>query len=251
MAITESELREILDRDDGGGHAGTVTLAGVHRRARAIRRRRAAAAVAAAGLAGALAFGLTGGDTATGREWTGLMAQPPGALKIVKAPVGGLNVHERLEAMTYRRGGVREELTFTRTTPHIQVTLRCHGPADAAALWVDGHLVRAGACTPGGTVHLLWQGLRGEVGSRHTVTGIVLRTRDDTPVPRSIDAATAGRLIADQWPFDSEWSIRVERLAEPECRDRVRQLDPRTGEMVQLSCADDGGTPSKPALGSS
>ncbi|MGW3366721.1 hypothetical protein ACWDOR_27690, partial [Streptosporangium canum] len=41
MTITESELREILDRESGDGPHGGVTVADVDRRLRGIKRRRA------------------------------------------------------------------------------------------------------------------------------------------------------------------------------------------------------------------
>ncbi|MEV8632503.1 hypothetical protein AB0395_12675 [Streptosporangium sp. NPDC051023] len=80
MMITESDLREFLERDAGDGASGGVTVAQVDGRVRGIRRRRLRllGGAVAAGLAvtAMLTLPRSGGGGAPDDVWTGVMAQP-------------------------------------------------------------------------------------------------------------------------------------------------------------------------------
>ncbi|MBN6054424.1 hypothetical protein JYK22_20960, partial [Nonomuraea sp. RK-328] len=92
MAMTEDDLRELLDRDSGDGPCGGVAVAAVDRRVRRMRRRRAGAAgaVALTAFAVVAVAALPGALPLPGREpevWTGALARPTRTVTPSPGPV--------------------------------------------------------------------------------------------------------------------------------------------------------------------
>ncbi|MEU4405240.1 hypothetical protein AB0F88_11980 [Streptosporangium sp. NPDC023963] len=259
MTITESELREILNGDgdgdgDGGGDEGHnrgVTVAGVHRRVRAIRRRRrwTAGGVVVLGLVASLVSSPSARSAWMPEDvWTGVMARPEKTPQAVSGPVGGPVVHEKIASSRVNtEGGVREDLAFTMTSQQVRLVMRCEGTLYKAAFWVDGRLITAGPCGDGeGDIRFGLSGdFEGEPGSRHTLTGVVMKTGLTSPEGLT-GSADVDRLLREQrpFPYTEGWGFLVFRLEDPECLDDVRQVDPRTGEMVRMECGDEGAAPS-------
>ncbi|MEV4246561.1 hypothetical protein AB0J63_24445 [Streptosporangium canum] len=249
MTITESELREILDRESDDGPHGGVTVADVDRRFRRIKRRRAGllSGAAVAGLAVAAAFTLPAGDAADvpGDLWTGVMTQPTSRHSTVSTPVAGTVTREELVVKGFEGGGVRKEFTVATKAAPISVTVWCTGPLNRAALWIDGRLVEAGPCGEKGDRRytVTWEGPRDGRAARHTVAGAVLRA-DDPSGTTVTGTAGVERLLAEGRRFDVSWKVLVHRVGiPPECRNRVAEVDPRTGRVVRLRCAGKDTTP--------
>ncbi|GIH99699.1 hypothetical protein [Planobispora takensis] len=102
--ITESDLRELFDRESGDGPGRGVTVAEVDRRVRRIRRRRAglAAGAAAVGLAVAAVFVLPSGSAGVAPQevWSGVIAQP--SKRYGARPVFDVVMDKRFSAMGER-----------------------------------------------------------------------------------------------------------------------------------------------------
>ncbi|WP_440100928.1 hypothetical protein [Streptosporangium sp. H16] len=268
MTITESELREILngDGDGDGGEDQTrgVTVAGVYRRVRAIRRRRrwtAGGAVAVA-LTVAMALNTPAGGAADDPDvWTGVMARPSPTVPTTSQPLGGPYPGDEVASGDYRTGGKRERLRIGSGSKPLKVTVHCSGPLRRALVWIgDGPPQRhlCGTGPDGYTMEIYWDNVGGTVieGEDRLAGGRVVSA---AVLPGEVDRAgrTAGELVEgmeglfEGWeeqlagaePFPLKWSVTVREMIHPVCRDNVRQVDPRTEEMVRLTCQG-GTTPS-------
>ncbi|GAA3024961.1 hypothetical protein [Streptosporangium longisporum] len=252
MTITESELREILNGDEDEGRGGGVTVADVHRRVRAIRRRRwAAGGAVAAALAAAVALTTPGGGVADDLDvWTGVMARPSPTVPTMSRPPGDLYPGNVIAKGGYTIGGTREELRIGPGGKPLHVTLRCSGPMRRAVVWMgDGssQLHQCGTGPDGHTTNIYrrLEGVGVVPGGNRPAEGQVVSA---VVLPREFQ----GDDVFEGWqeelaaarPFPLEWSLTVREMIPPVCRDNIRQLDPRTGKMVQLDCAGKGGTPS-------
>ncbi|MFC4063189.1 hypothetical protein ACFOWE_33330 [Planomonospora corallina] len=268
MTITESDLREFLESDSGGGPRGGVTVADVDRRVRRIRRRRlgAAGGAAALGLAVAAALTLPAGPagTAPGDDvWTGAMSRPDGSPRVVATPLGDPIPKETLLERRFTAGGAREEVTVPTGGAQISVSLWCSGPVAKAALWIDGRLVTAGPCgqgigerVPMGTdvmenpyYVVRWTAPPDDHHPiEHTVAAALLKPADTSGGRAAPEEMTGTEdveeRLAEGGRFDAGWRLVVERMGGPECRDGARQVDPATGEVVVLDCANPPAAPS-------
>ncbi|MGJ6963047.1 hypothetical protein ACSDR0_14160 [Streptosporangium sp. G11] len=257
MTITESELREILNGDEGEGRDRGVTVAGVHRRVRAIRRRRrwtAGGAVAAA-LTVAVALNTPAGGVADDLDvWTGVMARPSPTVPVVSQPLGGPHPLREIVSRNYRTGGTREELRTGSRNKSLSVNVYCSGPLRRAVVWVGDGPPRRQLCGTGPDGYPVV--FKETSGGDHLITGQIVSA---AVLPGEVDRAgrTTGELVEgmgalfEGWeeqlagaePFPLKWSVVVREVIYPVCRDNVRQVDPRTGEMVRLSCEGKDTTP--------
>ncbi|AWS45377.1 hypothetical protein [Streptosporangium sp. 'caverna'] len=251
MTITESELREILTGEGREDHHRGVTVADVDRRVRVIRRRRlrVVGAVAGLGIVAGLAFTVPQVKNTVVPEniWTGVMAQPAKTPRIVHAPSGAPNILGDLGSRTYREGGVRKEFVVATEAAPFSVRLWCSGPPRKAALWIDGKLVEAGPCgEKDGQIYVVpWDGTQDNRVSKHIVAGAVLEA--EARIPEQLNGtADVEHLLAASERFDVKWELKVNRLGYLECRDGVYQVDPGSGEIVQLQCDNEPKTPSFP-----
>ncbi|MGV9776909.1 hypothetical protein [Streptosporangium sp. NPDC003464] len=258
MTITESELREILGQEGGDGPPRGVTVADVDRRARRIRRRRlqALGGTVAAGLAAAMAFTLpAGGVTPVPDDlWTGVMAQPSPVLPTVSWP-GREDMVPRGEIARrdYRVAGRRERLRVEAGEARIMVQVMCAGPLRRLVIRVDGgapHEQFCGQGPEGLTYAGYWEDRTAKAAE------VAERIVSVAVLPGEVDAGamTVEELFArkdtlfDGWErqlagaerFPLEWSVTVRELARPACRDDVRQVDPATGRVVVVRCAQAG-----------
>ncbi|MEU3165601.1 hypothetical protein [Streptosporangium sp. NPDC006930] len=255
MTITESELREILNEDEGEGHNRGVTVAGVHRHARAIRRRRwTAGSAVAAVIVAVVALNTPAGGVADDLGiWTGVMARPSPMVPTTSQPLGGPFPGDEVASGDYRTGGVREELRVMSWNNSLKVSVRCSGPIRRAVVWIgDGPALwrLCGTDPDGNVVEVFTENPSGAAGGGDRPAGEQVVTA--AILPGEIDAA--GRTVSqlaqamdglfDGWEeqlaaaesFPLDWSLRVREMIYPLCRDNVRQLDPRTGEIVRLTC---------------
>ncbi|WP_436762109.1 hypothetical protein [Streptosporangium sp. V21-05] len=258
MTITESELREILNGDEGEGRDRGVTVAGVHRRVRAIRRRRrwTAGGAVAATLVVAVALNTPAGGVADDPDvWTGVMAQPSPTIPTTSQPLGEPHPLRQLANRTYKTGGTREELRIGSGNYLLGVHVYCSGPLRRVIVWVGDAPPRRRLCGTGPDGHPM------DISETPAATPLADgQTVFAAVLPGEIESAgsTAAELVEgmdgffEGWeerlaaaePFPLEWSVVAREVIPPVCRDNVRQLDPRTGEMVRLSCEGAGGTPS-------
>ncbi|MER5646714.1 hypothetical protein [Streptosporangium sp. NPDC002524] len=260
MTITESELREILNGDGDGdgreGHNRGVTVADVHRRVRAIRRRRwTTAGAVAAVLVAAVALNTSAGGVADDLDiWTGVMARPSPTIPTTSRPLGEPHPLREIASGNYRTGGTREELQIGSGNNSLGVNVYCSGPLRRVIVWVGDGPPRRQLCGTGPDGYPMV--IRETQGADHLTGG---RTVSAAVLPGEIDAAgrTGGELaegmagffegweerLAEAEPFPLKWSVVVREVIYPVCRDNIRQLDPRTGEMVRLSCGGQGATP--------
>jgi hypothetical protein len=252
MTITESELREILNGDEGEGRDRGVTVAGVHRRVRAIRRRRrwtVGGAVAAA-LAVAVALNTPAGGVADDLDvWTGVMARPSPTVPTTSQPLGEPYPGEEVASGDYRTGGTRQELRIGSESKPVTVKVHCSGPMRRAVVWIgDGppQLHFCGTGPDGYTMEIF----------RETSDVNVIRGEDRPARGQAVSAVilpgkVEGKAVFEGWeeqlaaarPFPFKWSLTVREMVYSACRDNVRQVDPRTGEMVRVICGGEGATP--------
>ncbi|GAA4227230.1 hypothetical protein FHR32_000209 [Streptosporangium album] len=255
MTITESDLREILRREGEDGLHGGVTVADVDRRARRIRRRRAGVlgGVAALGIVAAAAFALPAAGTATvvpGDPWTGVMAQPSPVLPTVSWPIGDPVPSRKLAGRDYTAAGTREKLQVRAGDAPIGARVTCYGPLRRVLIWVDGGTPLRQYCgeIPGGPLFVGWAEIRKQA-REHVVSVAVLPGEVDTAGKQVEDMLAETDELFDGWQerlaggkeFPLEWSIEVNELTYPPCRDNVRQVDPATGRMVVLRCPEGAG----------
>jgi hypothetical protein len=144
MTITESELREILDRESDDGLHGGVTVADVDRRVRRIKRRRlrALGGAVAAGLAAALAFTLPTGGAAPVPDdiWTGVMAQP-------SPRYGARTITDTILAKKFSAMGERVAFDLPERRREWMLWVQIHCPRQAEVLyWEEGVYQRAQLC---------------------------------------------------------------------------------------------------------
>ncbi|WP_433224496.1 hypothetical protein [Microtetraspora malaysiensis] len=140
MAITESDLRDILAADSGDGPGRGVAVADVERRTRRIRRRRLAAVtgVLTAGLA--VAGVLTVPRTVTAEVpddiWTAVMAQPSPSPSPSRASrywaVG------KLAERKYQRAGVKQRFTYRNGKGIPALQIRCPDAPSYVIVWMNG-----------------------------------------------------------------------------------------------------------------
>ncbi|GAA4202476.1 hypothetical protein [Microbispora amethystogenes] len=140
--VTETELRDLLAGDAATAGSGGVTLAGVDRRVRRLRRRRAGAgAVLAAGLAAAVTV------AATPRTVTIAPPGDGGPAAVAAVPtVGSYLTGERVflsEAI--ETGGRVLTFTYTGISESVNVRVECRDPS-YALVWLNGRLVTQGVC---------------------------------------------------------------------------------------------------------
>ncbi|MEV0968017.1 hypothetical protein [Microtetraspora glauca] len=155
MAITESDLRDLLADESRGGPVEGVTVADVDRRVRRIRRRRLAAAtgVLTAGLVvvGALTVPRAVTAEAPDDVWTAVMAQPSPSSS--PSPSGRLPSQWRgvavLAHKAYEQAGVKRRLTFQAGELPLSVYVECPGSPSYVIVWLNG--VREPASQPGGS----------------------------------------------------------------------------------------------------
>ncbi|MFF5109412.1 hypothetical protein [Streptosporangium sp. NPDC000509] len=245
MTITESELREILNEDEDEGHNRGVTVAGVHRRARVIRRRRrwTAGGAVAAVIVAVVALSTPAGGVADDLGiWTGVMARPSPTVPTTSQPLGELYSGDEVASGDYRTGGTREELRVGSGSRPLGVTIRCSGPMRRVIVWIgDGppQLHLCGSGPDGYTTEIFRQvaGVSVIPGENRPAGGQVVsaavlpgEAKGETPFEGWEEELAAAR------PFPFRWSLTVREMIPPVCRDNVRQVDPRTGEMVRLSC---------------
>ncbi|MFJ2029856.1 hypothetical protein [Streptosporangium sp. NPDC087985] len=251
MTITESELREILEREGADGLHRGVTVADVDRRARRIRRRRARflGGVAAVGLAVAAAFTLPTGSAGTVPDdvWTGVMAQPSPAVPTVSRPVGEPVVGGEIANRAYTVGGVRKELRVRTGNVPTMVQIFCSGPLRRVIIWIDGGAPQKHLCGdgPDGVIFMgWWQDKSGKTATERVVSAAVLPGELDTKEKGAEDLASGMDGLFDGWErqlaeadeFPVTWSIMVRKLIYQPCQDNVRQVDPATGQMVVVRC---------------
>ncbi|MFF3441325.1 hypothetical protein [Streptosporangium sp. NPDC002721] len=255
MTITESELREILNEDEG--HGGGVTVAGVHRRVRAIRRRRrwAAGGAVAAALTVAVALSTPAGGVANDPDvWNGVMTRPSPTVPTTSQPLGGPYPGDKVASGEYRTGGTREELRIEPGNTPLKVTVLCAGPLRRALVWIgDGPPQRhlCGTGPDGYTMEIFWDtpnqgmiGSRDRPAGKQVVSAAVLPGEVDRAGRTARELAEGMNEFFEGWeeqlaaaePFPLKWSITVREMFRPVCRDNVRQMDSRTGEMVRLTC---------------
>lgn len=264
MTITESELREILNENEGEGHGRSVTVAGVHRRVHAIRRRRrwTAGGAVVLGLVASLVVSPSArSDWMPEDVWTGVMARPSPGLPTTSQPLGGPYPGDKVASGTYRTGGTREELRVASGDNSVNVNVRCSGPIRRAVVWIgdgpplwylcgtdpDGNIVAIFTKNPDGAVARGGDRPAGE----QVVSAAVLPGEIDgagrtmSQLAQAMDDLFEGweEELASARPFPLQWSLTVQEMISPVCRDNVRQVDPRTGEMVRLSCEGEGTTP--------
>ncbi|WP_030914628.1 hypothetical protein [Streptosporangium amethystogenes] len=271
MTITESELREILAGDGGGGedHRKGVAVVDVHRRVRAIRRRRwGTAGAAAAALTVAVALNvLPGGDTANGADvWTGVMARPSAVPPTVSQPLGEPYPVREVMTRSFGTGGAREELRLGSGSGSMTVTVHCSGPLRRAVVWIDDGPPRRQLCGtgPDGFPLAIFQEDRsattikkrespaagGRVVSAAVLPGEIDSTgKTMNMLLEGMDEHFEGweAQLAEAKPFPLKWSVSVREVIFPVCRDNVRQVDPRTGEMVLLRCEGEATAPPNPS----
>ncbi|MET8338039.1 hypothetical protein ABZV14_10785 [Streptosporangium canum] len=252
MTITESELREILDRESDDGLHGGVTVADVDRRARGIRRRRLGAlgGVAALGLAAALAFTLPGNGAVDVPDglWTGVMAQPSPVTPTVSRPVGDLMIGPDIAKREYRTAGTREEFRVVTGRVPVSVQVMCSGPLRRLLVWIDGGAPQQQLCgrrSDGTVLVASWEDKTGK-NAEHIVSVAVLPGELDPGMTfkelARRDEFFEGweRQLAEAKEFPLQWSVTVRELVYPVCRDNVHQVDPATGRIVMLRCTEDG-----------
>ncbi|MEV4094889.1 hypothetical protein [Streptosporangium saharense] len=147
MTNIESDLRDLLrqDAEPGEGAGGGVTVAGVHERARRIRRRRIAllGGVAGAGLAVAatLTLPVTGTAGSKGDVWTGVMA--------ASSPSYGVASRSRTVLdRRFTRMGERVAFDIPRRTDRGNAAAMISCPRGAELLyWEDGVYRNALVCS--------------------------------------------------------------------------------------------------------
>ncbi|MEU4534007.1 hypothetical protein AB0G15_03970 [Streptosporangium sp. NPDC023825] len=247
MTITESELREILNGDGDGGEGRNrgVTVAGVHRRIREIRRRRrwTAGGAAAAALAVAVALNTpAGGVTDDLDVWTGVMARPSPTVPTTSQPLGGPYPGDEVANGSYRTGGTREELRIGSGSKPLTVSVHCSGPMRRAVVWIGDNPPQLHLCgtAPGGHTRQIYRGTSGV----NVIPGEIPLTRGQAVSAVVLPGEVEEKAVFEGWeeqlaaarPFPLKWSLSVREMVHSVCRDNVRQVDPRTGEMVRLSC---------------
>ncbi|MGI5486929.1 hypothetical protein [Microtetraspora malaysiensis] len=211
MAITESDLRDILAADSGDGPGRGVAVADVDRRARRIRRRRLAAVtgVLTAGLAvaGVLAVPRTVTAEVPDDIWTAVMAQPSPS----PWPTGAYThvAVGKLAERKFHRAGVKQRLTYRTGKGFPSLQIRCPDAPSYVVVWVNRLWVEGQPCgsvegerTDGqvsGAARLLWEG-----SGLNTVEVLVVPAGD---VP---DGLTSRRKYLGKYLGDNDLGVKDE-----------------------------------------
>lgn len=147
MTNIESDLRDLLrqDAEPGEGAGGGVTVAGIHKRARGIRRRRLAllGGVAGAGLAVAatLTLPVTGTTGSKSDVWTGVMAASSPSYGVV-------SVSRTILDQRFTQMGERVAFDIPRRTDRGGAAAMIYCPRGAELLyWEDGVYRNALVCS--------------------------------------------------------------------------------------------------------
>ncbi|MFF4990138.1 hypothetical protein ACFY19_23365 [Streptosporangium saharense] len=147
MTNIESDLRDLLRQDAERGEAtgGGVTVAGVDKRARGIRRRRLAllGGIAGAGLAVAatLTLPVTGTTGSRSDVWTGVMAAPSPSYGVV-------SVSRTILDQRFTQMGERVAFDIPRKTDRGSAAAMIYCPRGAELLyWEDGVYRNALVCS--------------------------------------------------------------------------------------------------------
>ncbi|WP_326824101.1 hypothetical protein [Streptosporangium sp. NBC_01756] len=259
MTITESELREILQREgEDGPHRG-VTVADVDRRVSGLRRRRARVlgGVAALGLAVTAAFTLSGPGAGNVSDdiWTGVMAQP-------EVRYGTRTVSDTVTEKQFSTMGERLAFDLPERRYGTMTSALINCPPQAEVLyWENGRYRNAGLCNqlpadgdrskpvtvlmlesdvrrleiavvPPGSIRGLGRPLVNERDARQVVRdapkkradmGIIIVTTRYEPCESG-----PGCPFADQ------------STVSPTCPGGVPERDPDTGQVRVVYCPEDG-----------
>ncbi|MEU0567508.1 hypothetical protein ABZ297_19275 [Nonomuraea sp. NPDC005983] len=216
MAITEQDLREMLDRDSGDAPPKGVTVADVDRRVRGIRRRRTAVlgAIAAAALA------VTAGVLPQQGDVTRAALTPPQAA-------------EPLVTKVYRQGGRAETFTFTAAGREASLSVGCRSDL-YALVWLNGELALHGRCEAGRVPPGLLTGSDAVRPGPNEVRAVVIPASAAGADERA--GEWADEALAWSSPFPAEWTLQVAPESGRRCRGGLVTLDPGSGQVVRWVC---------------
>ncbi|WP_433354456.1 hypothetical protein ACQP25_12725 [Microtetraspora malaysiensis] len=227
MAITESDLRDILAADSGDGPGRGVAVADVDRRARRIRRRRLAAVtgVLTAGLAvaGVLAVPRTVTAEVPDDIWTAVMAQPSPSPR--PSPSGAYThiAVGKIAERKFHRAGVKQRLTYRTGKGFPSLQIRCPDAPSYVVVWVNRLWVEGQPCgsvkgkrTDGqvsGATRLWW-----EESGLNTVEVLVvpagdvpddLASRRKDPGVNDLGVKDENAVVAAARPYQAEWGVTM------------------------------------------
>ncbi|WP_066939187.1 hypothetical protein [Microtetraspora fusca] len=238
MAITESDLRDLLDGDSGGpgdaasnaagrragapdGFTRGVTLADVDRRVRRIRRRRLAAAatgVLAAGLAVTGVLTVPRTVTAGGLDdvTTAVMAQPSPSNSRLYSQEDVV-----LAQQSYHRAGVKRRLTVqvTKRTGRVGVFVTCPNSPSYAIILQNGRWLWDEPCGKfeEGQLKATWvieEGIDKKRG-RNIVEVLLVPFNVPASWPswQRLSPDERKKVLESAKPYPAEWSVTVREMA--------------------------------------